>query len=61
VRYFTDGMAIGSKAFVDRIFGENRLLFGSKRKDGARKMRFGDWGDLRTARALRVDAVRVIG
>jgi REP element-mobilizing transposase RayT len=58
VRYFTDGMAIGGKAFVERVFSENRGLFGPKRKDGARKMRFGEWGDLRTARALRVDAVR---
>ena len=59
VRYFTDGMAIGGKAFVERVFSENRGLFGPKRKDGARKMRFGEWGDLRTARALRVDAVRL--
>jgi REP element-mobilizing transposase RayT len=59
VRYFTDGMAIGGKAFVERVFNENRGLFGPKRKDGARKMRFGDWGDLRTVRALRVDAVRL--
>ena len=59
VRYFTDGMAIGGKAFVERIFNENRGLFGPKRKDGARKMRFSEWGDLRTARALRVDAVRM--
>jgi len=59
VRYFTDGMAIGGKAFVERLFVENRALFGPKRKDGARKMRFGEWGDLRTVRALRVDAVSV--
>ena len=57
VRYFTDGMAIGGKAFVERVFNENRGLFGPKRKDGARKMRFGEWGGLRTARALRVHAV----
>ena len=57
VRYFTDGMAIGGKAFVERVFNENRGLFGPKRRDGARKMRFGEWGGLRTARDLRVDAV----
>ncbi len=57
VRYFTDGMAIGRKAFVEQVFNENRGLFGPKRKDGARKMRFGDWGGLRTMRALRADAV----
>ena len=59
VRYFTDGMAIGGKAFVEQVFNDNRGLFGPKRKDGARKMRFGEWGDLRTARALRVDAIRM--
>ena len=57
VRYFTDGMAVGGKAFVDGVFERNRLFFGPKRKDGARKMRFADWGDLRTARALRIDPV----
>ncbi len=59
VRYFTDGMVIGGKAFVDGVFERNRRFFGQKRRDGARKMRFADWGDLRTARALKVGPVRV--
>ena len=50
-------MAFGSQAFVNRVFEENRRFFGPKRKDGARRMRVGDWGGLRVARALRVDAV----
>jgi len=54
VRYFTDGMAFGGKAFVEQIFADNRPLFGPKRKDGARKMKFGEWGGLCTARALRI-------
>ena len=58
VRYFTDGMALGSQAFVDGVFERNRGLFGPKRKDGARKMRFAEWGGLRTARALRVAPVQ---
>ena len=58
VRYFTDGMALGSRAFVDRVFEQNRRFFGPKRKDGARKMRFADWGMLRTARALRISPVQ---
>ena len=61
VRYFTDGMVIGGKAFVDRVFNDNRQFFGPKRRDGARKMRFGEWGDLRTARALRLSPVTVPG
>ncbi len=59
VRYFTDGMAIGGKAFVDGVFERNRRFFGPKRKDGARRMRFADWGELRVARALRIDPVCV--
>ena len=39
VRYFTDGAAVGSRAFVDQLFTECRDRFGPKRKTGARKMR----------------------
>jgi hypothetical protein len=58
VRYFTDGMAVGGQAFVDGVFERNRRFFGPKRKDGARKMRFADWGGLRVARALRIAPVQ---
>lgn len=60
VRYFTDGMAIGGKDFVERLFDDNRRLFGPKRKSGSRKMRFAEWGGLRTVRALRIDPVTVV-
>lgn len=59
VRYFTDGMAVGGKAFVDTVFERNRRFFGPKRKNGARRMRFAEWGELRVARALRVCPVSV--
>lgn len=59
VRHFTDGMAIGGKAFVDRFFEVNRRFFGPKRQNGARRMRSGEWGELRTARALRLSPVAV--
>jgi putative transposase len=39
IRYFTDGAVIGSKEFVNEAFVSARDRFGSKRKDGARKMR----------------------
>jgi putative transposase len=39
VRYFTDGAAVGSRAFVDGLFAQCRERFGAKRKTGARKMR----------------------
>ena len=39
VRYFTDGAAVGSRAFVDGLFEQCRGRFGPQRKSGARKMR----------------------
>ena len=53
VRYFTDGMVLGSKEYVETFFTEHRSLFGKKRKDGARKMRGSDWGGLHIIRDLR--------
>jgi len=42
VRYFRDGLAIGSKTFVEQVFETHREWFGEKRKDGARKIRCSD-------------------
>ncbi|MGJ8634503.1 MAG: transposase [Luteolibacter sp.] len=39
IRYFTDGVVIGSKGFVNDSFLAARDRFSSKRKDGARRMR----------------------
>jgi len=39
VRYFTDGVVIGSKAFVNEAFEAMRERFPERRKDGARRMR----------------------
>ena len=39
VRYFTDGAAVGSRAFVDGLYEQCRERFGAKRKSGARRMR----------------------
>ncbi len=55
VRYFTDGAIIGSKVFVEDAFGRHRAQFSAKREAGAKPMKGGDWGDLFTARQLRVD------
>jgi len=38
VRYFSDGMVLGSREFVEQFFREHRDLFGKKRKSGARPM-----------------------
>jgi hypothetical protein len=39
VRYFSDGVAIGSKGFVEEIFQASRECFGAKRRDGARALK----------------------
>ena len=57
VRYFTDGAILGSRAFVEEAFLRHRGHFSMKRDVGAKPMRGGDWGDLFTARQLRVDVV----
>ena len=44
VRYFSDGLVLGSREFVEGVFQENRDKFGPKRKDGARRM-----GEVETA------------
>jgi hypothetical protein len=39
VRYFTDGLAIGSKLFVGSVFETHREWFSEGRKNGARKIK----------------------
>ena len=39
IRYFSDGVIIGSKGFVDGFFKSSRKRFGPKRTSGARKPR----------------------
>jgi hypothetical protein len=56
VRYFSDGLVLGSKEFVESVFTENRNKFGPKRKDGARKMSESS-GAMFSLRRLRKDAV----
>ena len=57
VRYFVDGVAIGSRYFVDDLFQRNRKCFGPKRKSGARKMKGAEWPDLTSMRDLRKEVV----
>ena len=61
VRYFTDGMAIGTETFLERLFAAKREAFSARRETGARKMKGGDWGELRTVRDLKVDPISVGG
>ena len=56
-RYWTDGLILGTREFVDRVFQEQSAEVRGKRRSGARRMRGGDWGDggLYTLRDLRKD------
>ena len=56
VRYFVDGMALGSNSFIERVFGFSRERFGENRRSGARKLKKIDT-PLRTLRDLQIDAV----
>jgi REP element-mobilizing transposase RayT len=38
VRYFSDGLVLGSRDFVEKVFYEKREWFGPKRKSGAREL-----------------------
>ena len=59
IRLFTDGLILGDKEFVNRIFNEHRDQFGAKRKDGARSIPFcPDWrGQVYAARDLRKNPI----
>jgi putative transposase len=57
VRWFSDGVAIGSKGFVEGVFKGCRSYFGAKRKDGARKIREDAAGTLHALRELRVNSL----
>ncbi len=56
VRYFTDGVILGSKAFVDGIFEAQRDQFSPKRKTGAKRLQESA-EPLYTLRQLRLHAV----
>ena len=59
IRYFNDGVALGSKEFIESIFRNHRQNFSAKRKDGARKLRGLPWDNLHTMRDLRKEPVSV--
>jgi REP element-mobilizing transposase RayT len=54
VRYFTDGMVLGSREFVEQAFTLTRSWFGPRRRSGARKLARADTA-LRAMRNLQVD------
>ena len=48
VRYFCDGMTVGNKDYVEKVFKGVRKRFGEKRKSGARSMRGIGWREKKT-------------
>jgi hypothetical protein len=56
VRYFTDGLVLGSRDFVEKAFEEKRSWFGPKRKTGARSLPVED-KSLFSLRDLKVQAL----
>ena len=56
VRYFSEGMVLGSKGFVEGVFESRREWFGSKRKSGARGLPLAS-GGLCSLRNLRKSAL----
>lgn len=59
VRYFSDGLVLGSRDFVESTFSRYRDEFGLKRKTGARAMKYGEWDGLSTMRDLRKAVILV--
>jgi putative transposase len=57
VRYFSDGLILGSRTYVDDAFHRHRDRFGQERKSGARRMKEIACGDLFTARRLQLAPV----
>ena len=53
IRYFVDGVILGTRAFVEDMFQKRRHLFCESRKTAARKMRGRDWDGLCTVRDFR--------
>lgn len=57
VRFFTDGMVLGSEAFVEDTFQRFRDHFGEKRKSGARPLQGLSGSTLNVIRDLRLDPI----
>lgn len=59
VRYFSDGLVLGSREFVESVFQRYRDQFGLKRLSGARPMKYGQWNGLCTMRDLRSGVILI--
>jgi putative transposase len=57
VRYFTDGLVLGTERFVEETFSHHRSHFGEKRKTGVRPISVLLGDPLKVIRDLRLDPV----
>jgi len=57
IRYFSNGLAIGSKAFVENVFNTHREWFSENRTSGARKIRNAE-DPFFCLRDLRIEPIR---
>ncbi len=57
VRYFSDGMAIGSSLFLKGLYEDNRDCFSKSRKARFASMKGADWGGLQVIRDLKVNVL----
>ena len=53
VRYFTDGAILGTREYIQSWYEENREWLGKRRKEGPKRMRGSEWGELAVLRDLR--------
>lgn len=53
IRYFTDGLALGSKSFIDSVFQTHRPAFGKRRSKSGTALPARTWGQLYTMRDLK--------
>ena len=57
VRYFSDGLVLGSEIFVEEVFEQYRSHFGDKRKSGARPIKGLPDDSLKVIRDLRLKPI----
>ena len=57
IRHITDGVALGSREFVEEVFVRYRNKFGLKRKSGARRIPGMLLGEVYALRDLKVNAI----
>ena len=61
VRYFADGVVLGSREYVESVFNDQRQRFGKRRKSGPRRVRWLEDARLFTLRDLKREGLAGAG